>query len=134
MIQNNKYVILYLDFAKRENQKYLEEIDYERYKRKNYENTSEKKAYCKNCKYHCEEQYLGQYNKITILNNDDFTTADLRYDNDFCIKNFNKTKIQGYTPICPLNGIQIFVEDCNIKNCNNQCSDYKRKWWKFWVK
>ncbi len=24
--------------------------------------------------------------------------------------------------------------ECKIKNAENDCPDYKRKWWKFWIK
>ena len=26
------------------------------------------------------------------------------------------------------------IKLCNIKNWNNNCFDYKRKFWKFWIK
>jgi len=65
------------------------------------------KVYCKNCTHH-------------------FSTDDCRYYGFFeeCLANKNNKDFYG----------DIIPEDCSEKNENTDCKEYKKTWWKFWVK
>lgn len=71
------------------------------------------KVYCKNCKYYWNRayQYIG-YVPVS----------------DVCLK-----KSIVYTDAIGDKRVKNIV-DCTIVNKNNDCKDYKRKWYKFWVK
>ena len=64
------------------------------------------KVYCKNCKFVRVNRYSGQYTFIYECRNDPEYDPIGRAKHDFC-------------------------ED---KNSNFDCKEYKRKWYKFWVK
>lgn len=76
-----------------------------------------KKIYCKNCKWFKmrtgKTNFRGFRNEIyTILEE-----AVCLYDSPTGIVGYGKRYI-----------------NANKRNKNNDCPDYQRKWWKFWVK
>lgn len=64
-----------------------------------------KKVYCKNCQY------------IT------------RCDQGYMACSFNAKKINEYT-----DNDYFKLRRLEVYNFNGNCLDYKKKWWKFWVK
>lgn len=73
-----------------------------------------RKVYCKNCK-HC----FLIYNYISVL-----------YGNvEYKCKANQRLEIDFYG-----NKMYTNTEDCLLKNINQDCLNYERKWYKFWVK
>jgi len=76
---------------------------------------------CKNCVYFCtDEKWAYDKENHTLCGH-------------YCMKNMVKRKyirdfIYGEKPTRREN-----AESCFLKNKDGKCSDYKRKWWKFWV-
>lgn len=67
------------------------------------------KIYCKNCKRLLE---TGIHGPLCIL--EKYYTIDYYGRKQKNLKTDSKI--------------------CKFKNENNDCKDYKRKWWKFWIK
>lgn len=87
-------------------------------KRMKLKNETIKKVYCHNCKYF--KTYSSLINPRMI---GDYVYRD-RKTYVMCLKN---------NPIGKLLP-DVNYNDPTYKNKNLDCKDYKRKWWKFWIK
>jgi len=74
------------------------------------------KVYCKNCKW-----YRAEYQGYVFL----------------CFKNYKTRKITDphmeFYENKKINEVISDYEVAQIRNKDNDCKDYKRKWWKFWI-
>ena len=71
------------------------------------------KIYCKNCKYFRQRGRSAYH----------------RWDKDFPFCKVHKKKVHTFGKIkTEYGGFP------NIMNENNDCKNYKRKWWKFWLR
>jgi hypothetical protein len=98
------------------------------------------KVYCENCKYCKDESQIngiissldGYFRYDTIkFRGEDYRVSCL---DRLCTYKMETKETVKNTPITIDKRTDVIVGNCYEINKNNDCSFYKKSWWRFWVK